>query len=188
MNFCFVGFSLARMGGGRKKHRNTKYLSRFFFFSKGFRMQISDDEALNGCASSSKMHAGGAQKPPTPTPPPPCSLARRLFSWICHEMWGWQIRKHQYWTRRRRFTLWVDTFNMLIKSLAVLNCRAWLTVATPPPHHRHHLMHSAEGEREAHLEKHSATSRLHKHSCVTQIRCRFARDSKLPCLVRAEVH
>lgn len=30
---------------------------------------------------------------------------------------GWQIWKHKYWKHLQRFTLWVDTFNMLIKSL-----------------------------------------------------------------------
>lgn len=72
MNFALLG-KQPRSGEGVEEGKNSAtqniYLD-FFFFSKGSRMQISDDEALNGCASSSKMHAGGAQKPPqSPSPP-----------------------------------------------------------------------------------------------------------------------
>lgn len=136
MNFCLVEFPAA-FCRGEKKNIATQNIYLHFFFQKASvcKSQRKGPKWMrvffkNACRWCTKA-------PPHTHPPvhPPSFLAQRLFSWICHEMWGWQIWKHQYWTRRLRFTLWVDTFNMLIKSLAVLNCHAWLAVAPPllPP-------------------------------------------------------
>lgn len=121
---------------------------------------------------------------------------------------GWQIGKHEYWKHLQHFTLWVDTFNMLTKSqqfqITVRDCgcvcvcvwaRRVLRVSMHVRMSSALKMHSAG---RSSLRKHSRTSRLHKHACITQIRCCCAyciaskhaliAFIKTPCLIRMEVH
>lgn len=73
-------------------------------------MQISDGELQMDVSLQKCMQLHKA-------PPPSRRVVREAF--FMNLLWnaGWQIRKHEYWKHLLRFTLWVDTFNMLTKSL-----------------------------------------------------------------------
>lgn len=145
------------------------YLVFFFvFFFKGL-----------GCKSLMMMMMSSKwmvsfQKCMRCTKPSPSMQCERLFSWICYEMW---VDKYENINIERIYSILLYELTHLIcwlkayssKLLCVTVCvSACVCVCVYILCVRALKTHSAE---RSSLRKHSRTSRLHKHSCITQIRC-----------------
>lgn len=105
------------------------------------------------------------------TKPSPGMQLERLFSWISYEMW---VDKYENINIERIYSIllyelthlicWLKAYSAKLLCVTCLGARACARAPVEP------LMHSAE-RASGSLRKHSGTSRLHKHSCITQIRC-----------------